>query len=93
MKTFISMAALVCCPMFLFGNSQPTTPESEVQLNEYIDIEEDVTCTVTLYAKLDGGGNWTFVSAGVEGSVQFESTKETCADAVNDIKGGMKAIF
>ena len=65
------------------SETKPSLSEKEIQLLE------DYTCTVELYAKLSADGDWKFVSAGIEGSVKFSSTKNTCVEAVDDIQAGM----
>lgn len=92
MKKLLMISALIISPVLMSSNSISASPSKIIETPNMMSYD-DFSCTVTLHAKLEAGGNWAFVSAGVEGSIKFTSTKETCAAAVKDIKGGMAAIL
>ena len=64
------------------GGSTSQPPEGTAQPNKFV---KHMSSSLTIYVKLDAGGKWIIVEAGVEGAVTKTVTEEwdCCADGGN----------
>ncbi|MDX1700263.1 MAG: hypothetical protein R3250_06575 [Melioribacteraceae bacterium] len=102
-KIYTSLALLICFSLMVNANHKALNTDQEfitttINIDEY-DIParihkkgDEFMCTVRVTAFFNAGSNMWLIDFNGAGTVELEATAETCADAVRDIKRGLREL-